>query len=232
MTSAFKGFPKETIQFFNTLEANNNKTWFNTHKPDFEDCVMSPARAFVVAMGERLRELSPGIVADPRVNKSIFRIYRDVRFSKDKTPYKTNLGLWFWTGAGHKFENPGYYFHMDAENLMLAVGIHTFVKPLLKAYRDAVVDEQLGEILAQAVKNVAQAGYNVGEKTYKRTPRGYDPEHPNAALLLHGGLTAGINLGLPEQLHSSALIDFSFEHFRNLTPIVEWLQMMKTESAR
>ncbi len=224
MMSSFKGFSQETLQFFSALEANNNKTWFNAHKPDFENFIMQPAREFVVAMGERLREIMPGVVADPRINKSIFRIYRDTRFSNDKTPYKTNLGLWFWVGEGHKFENPGYYFHLDAENLMLAVGLHTFSKALLKAYREAVVDEPLGTALRKAVQSVAEKGYNLGEITYKRTPRGYDSDHPNAAFLLHSGLTSGVNLGLPEQLYTPALIDFSFEHFRNQTPIVKWLQ--------
>ena len=78
----FYGCPKETLQFFTELAANNNKPWFDAHKPDYERYVLGPARDFVVAMGERLMELSPNVVADPRVNKSIFRIYRDIRFSK------------------------------------------------------------------------------------------------------------------------------------------------------
>jgi len=224
--SPFNGFPEDAILFFVELAANNNKTWFTEHKPDFEKYVMTPAREFVVAMGERLQELSPGINADPRVNKSIFRIYRDVRFSKDKTPYKTNLGLWFWTGEGAKFENPGYYFHLDTDNLMLGVGLYSFAKPILKAYRDAVVDPQLGPALAQVVAKVAGKGYGFGQKTYKRVPRGYDPDHENAELLLYSGLTAGKELEHPEALHSAALVDYCFEHYRQLEPVVKWLQAM------
>jgi uncharacterized protein (DUF2461 family) len=82
MTPLFTGFPEESTQFFTELKTNNNKAWFDAHKPDFEKYVLAPARDFVVALGERLRELSPDVVADPRVNKSIFRIYRDIRFSK------------------------------------------------------------------------------------------------------------------------------------------------------
>ncbi len=225
-TSPFNGFSKDTISFFVELAANNNKTWFTEHKPVFENYVMAPARDFVVAMGERLQEISPGVNADPRVNKSIFRIYRDTRFSKDKTPYKTNLGLWFWVGEGAKFENPGYYFHLDPDNLMLGVGLYSFAKPIIKAYRDAAVDPTLGPALAQAVTDAAGHGYNVGNKTYKRVPRGYDPEHENAELLLHSGLTAGIELGLPEQLYSEALVDFCFAHYQKLSPMVKWLQAM------
>ena len=78
----FTGFHPESLQFFKDLKANNNKPWFDAHKPDYERYVLAPARDFVVALGKRLRELSPDVVADPRVNKSIFRIYRDIRFSK------------------------------------------------------------------------------------------------------------------------------------------------------
>jgi uncharacterized protein (TIGR02453 family) len=219
----FSGFYKETIQFFIDLTANNNKTWFSEHKHDFENFVMTPARKFVVAMGERLKDISPGVNADPRVNKSVFRIYRDLRFSKDKTPYKTNLGLWFWVGEGAKFENPGYYFHLDGHNLMLGAGLYSFAKPILKAYRDAVVDPDLGLGLDQAIAKVSNKGYSLGEKTYKRVPRGYDPEHENSALLLYSGLTTGIELSHPTELYSSALVSYCLERYRDMTPIVEWL---------
>jgi uncharacterized protein (TIGR02453 family) len=222
----FQGFQQESTQFFIDLSANNNKTWFTDHKPDFEKFVMNPARDFVVAMGEKLKAIAPQVNADPRVNKSIFRIYRDVRFSKDKTPYKTNLGLWFWVGEGAKFENPGYYFHMDAHNLMLGVGLYTFAKPILKAYREAVVDSSLGPDLAQAVVEVAQKGYDFGQKTYKRVPRGFDPEHKNAELLLYSGLTAGKEFGLPAELYSVHLLDFCLEHYQNMAPVANWLQTM------
>ncbi|MBE9524604.1 MAG: DUF2461 domain-containing protein, partial [Chloroflexi bacterium] len=145
--SSFDGFPVETINFLAALRTNNNKPWFVEHKSDYESFFISPAREFAVAMGARLRELSPGVIADPRVNKSIFRIYRDVRFSHDKTPYKTHLALFFWVGNGAKLENPGYYFHLDADNLMLGGGIYQFSKPLLKAYRNAVIDPALGPAL-------------------------------------------------------------------------------------
>jgi len=227
-SSPFNGFPNEAILFFVELSANNNKTWFAEHKPEFEKFVMTPARDFVVAMGERLQELSPGITADPRVNKSIFRIYRDIRFSKDKTPYKTNLGLWFWVGGGAKVENPGYYFHLDAENLMVGVGSHSFSKPQLKAYRDAVVDPELGPALTKVVSDLVGKGYGIGQKTYKRAPRGYDPDHQYADLLLYSGLTSGIDLGIPSELHSPALLELCFQRYRDMAPMVYWLQEMKT----
>jgi uncharacterized protein (DUF2461 family) len=78
----FNGFPPETLTFFTELAANNNKSWFDTHRTDYDTYVLEPARAFVIALGDRLRDLAPQVMADPRINKSIFCIYRDIRFSK------------------------------------------------------------------------------------------------------------------------------------------------------
>jgi uncharacterized protein (TIGR02453 family) len=227
----FTGFQKEILQFFTDLKANNNKPWFDAHKPDYENYVLTPARDFVVALGERLRDLSPKVVADPRVNKSIFRIHRDIRFSKDKSPYKTHLGLWFPTGtSGGKFDNPGYYFHLEPGNVMLGVGIHGFSKPLLKAYRDSVVNPELGPRLAEITAGVLEKGYGIGSKTYKRVPRGYDPEHEYADLLLYSGLTSGMDLGIPAELHSPDLVEFCLSKYQDMAPIVYWIQEMKAIS--
>jgi len=227
----FTGFPPETLAFFSELASNNNKSWFEAHRDDYDEYVMEPSREFVIAIGERLRKLAPNVMADPRVNKSIFRIYRDTRFSNDKTPYKTHLALWFPVNqGGAKFDHPGYYFYLAPDNLMLGAGIHGFSKPLLKAYRDVIVDPEMGPSIAKAIKSVADKGYGVGEKTYKRTPRGYAPDHKLAELLLYSGLTTGVNLGIPAELHSFDLVEYCFQRFQDMAPIVEWLEII-TERA-
>jgi uncharacterized protein (TIGR02453 family) len=227
----FHGFSPETLQFFSELAFNNNKPWFDTHRADYDDFVLEPAREFVLAIGDRLKELAPNVMADPRVNKSIFRIYRDTRFSRDKMPYKTHLALWFPVNqGGEKFDHPGYYFHLESGNLMLGAGIHGFSQPLLKAYRDAVIDPELGSALGKAVKSVGDKGYSLGEKTYKRTPRGYDPDHKRAEMLLYSGLTTGKDLGLPNELYNSNLIAYCFQYFQEMAPIVDWLEKI-TERA-
>jgi uncharacterized protein (TIGR02453 family) len=227
----FRGFPSEALKFFSELAVNNNKPWFDDHRADYDTYVLEPSREFVLAIGERLQELAPKVMADPRVNKSIFRIYRDTRFSKDKTPYKTHLALWFPVNqGGAKFDHPGYYFHLEAGNLMLGAGIYSFSKPLLKAYRDAVIDPKLGSALVKAIKSAVDQGYGIGEKTYKRTPRGYDPDHKLAELLLYSGLTTGINLGIPQELHSIDLVGFCFQYFQDMAPIVNWLEKITERS--
>ena len=222
---SFTGFPPEALNFFAELSVNNEKPWFEAHRSDYDNYVIEPSRDFVIVLGERLRKLAPNIMADPRVNKSIFRIYRDIRFSKDKTPYKTHLALWFPVSqGGAKFDHPGYYFHLEPGNLMLGAGIHGFSKPLLKAYRDAVINPDQGPSLAQAIAVVTNKGFSVGEKTYKRIPRGYDPDHKLAEFLLFSGLTTGINLGIPAELHTVDLVDYCFERFQDMAPIVNWME--------
>ncbi len=224
MVSDFSGFPVECIDFFIALSSNNNKTWFDAHRGDYETFVMEPARRFVVAMGNRLKELVPGIHADPRTNRSIFRIYRDTRFSKDKTPYKTHLGIFFWEGEGPKMECPGFYFHFDSENLILGEGLYMFPKPLLERYRERVVHPVHGTELRDALKDIQKKeGLSIGGKGYKRVPRGYDPSHPNAELLLYNGLHVGETVPLPDELFSSRLIDYCMVRFRDLLPIHRWL---------
>ena len=121
----FTSFPEETIKFFLQLEGNNNRDWFTAHKQDYIDYVQQPSLAFIKTMGERLLTISPGMVYDTRTNGSgsLMRIYRDVRFSPDKTPYKNNLGIVFWEGEGKKAENPGFYFHVAPNGMGFYTGM-------------------------------------------------------------------------------------------------------------
>ena len=225
--TSFAGFPPECVRFYNDLAANNNREWFAEHKAEFETFVMAPARDFVFEMGGLLKKLSPGIVADPRPDKSIFRYYRDTRFSKDKAPFKTHLGIFFWEGNRPKMECPGYYFHLEPPNLFLAAGMHCFSKPLLGEYRDSVVDPRYGAQLMAAVESIqAHPGYEVGGTHYKKTPRGYDPGHENAKLLLHNGLWSEVAEAIPSEFYTRDVLSHCFERFKNMAPIFEWLKEM------
>ncbi len=227
MSSTFTGFPKETTQFLTDLKDNNEKEWFDAHKSDFNKHVVDPARSFVSAMGERLREIAPDIIADPRVNKSIFRIYRDVRFSKDKTPYKAHLGIWMWEGYRPKLENSGFYIHIEPPIVMLGTGMYQFTKPLLEQYRQSVVHNRYGASLIEALQQVDKVGSaSLGGKHYKRIPRGYDANHERAELLLYNGLHVSYMSKDIEWIHSSEVIDDCFNKFRDMLPIHKWLLEM------
>jgi uncharacterized protein (TIGR02453 family) len=224
MADGFSGFPRECFRFYRELAKNNTKQWFEQHKGDYEAHVLDPARRFVLAMGERLARLSPAINADPRVDRSIFRIYRDARFSRDKRPFKTNLGIWLWEGNGKRMESSGYYVMMEPDTIMLGVGIYMFPKEHMKEYRDSVVHPKHGAALARAVKAVLKKEeYGLGGEFYKKVPRGYPADHANAALLLHNGLWAGLETKVPKEAHTPGFVDYCYRHFANLYPIHEWL---------
>jgi uncharacterized protein (TIGR02453 family) len=228
--STFAGFPKDAVTFLRELAVHNEKSWFDANKSRFEESVMAPARDFVVAMGERLRSIAPDINADPRVNGSIFRINRDVRFSKDKRPYKNHVGVWFWDGPGSKMERPGFYFHLEPPKLMLGGGIHGFGKPLLTSYREAAVHPVSGPALTEVVAEVGQR-FDIGEQHYKRVPTGYDADHPNAELLRFSGLTAIRQTPIPGDLYSGDLVEHCFEVFEAMLPLHVWLRELADRAA-
>ncbi|MBN2499581.1 MAG: DUF2461 domain-containing protein [Anaerolineales bacterium] len=225
MSVAFKGFPKETRQFYQDLAQNNNRLWFQDHKQDYVRYIQNPAQDFIEVMGEKLRSIAPRITADPDMNRgSIMRIYRDTRFSKDKTPYKTNLGVILHEGPRRKTESPGFYFHLDPESVWIAVGMWIFPKDFMLAYRDAVVDDKLGSELDAALLKINKAGdYKIGAQKYKRLPRGCDPEHPRTTLLFNKGMWVETPPVSWDVVHSPELIDATFERYKNGAPLHHWL---------
>lgn len=220
----FSGFSAKTLSFFQELTLNNNREWFAAKRSDYEEHVLRPAQAFVVAMGERLQRLTPGIMASPRPDGSLFRIYRDTRFSPDKSPYKTHMGIFFWEGKRPRMECSGYYFHLEPPSLMLGGGLYMFSRPLLESFRKAAVDPEYGDELAAIVeKIISRPGFSLGGKHYKRLPPGTDPAHPNAELLLHNGLFAGWETNIPAEFYSTALLDYCWERYCPLEPLHRWL---------
>lgn len=220
----FNGFSKQTLTFFGNLAKNNNKMWFDQNKDRYEKQVLVPSRDFIPAMGDRLKKIAPRVQADPRVNKSLFRLNRDIRFSPDKTPYKTFLGIWFWEGTRPRMECSGFYFHLDPRRFMLGVGLYAFPKDMLEAYRQSVVHPKYGPALTKAIIAVRKnKEYYVGEQHYKKIPPGYDPTHKNAEFLLYNGLYSGVELPVSGELFSEGLVDLCFDHYKKMLPLHRWL---------
>ncbi|MGD2294345.1 MAG: DUF2461 domain-containing protein [Candidatus Aminicenantes bacterium] len=220
----FVGFNKETIRFFSQLKKNNNRVWFEKHKSEYETDVLEPAKFFVEAMGQRLKSISPDVLVVPQINKSLFRINRDTRFSPDKSPYKTHLGIFFWEGSRPRMECSGFYFHLEPPDLMLGVGIYRFPKTDVLRFRKAVVDPDTGEKLSRIFKKISEMeGYEPGGKHYKRVPAGFDPAHPSAELLLYNGLYVGHTIAVPDELFSADLVDFCWNKYKPLIPLHKWL---------
>jgi len=226
----FNGFFKETMVFFKELKSNNNKEWFEQNKKSYEDYVLNPASEFIIAMGEKLREISPDIIADPRVNRSLFRINRDVRFSNDKSPYKTNLGIVFWEEGMPRMESSVFYLHLEDPTLMLGAGIYKFTKPQLQSYRESLRHPVYGEELSDIVKGLKSKGYEFGGKNYKKIPAGYDESHKNAELLLYDGFYSSKSIKIPGVFFSAGFIDFCFESYKEMLPIQKWLSSLVQRS--
>ena len=220
----FSGFSKKTVVFFNKLKKNNNKDWFESNKSDYESYVLEPSKAFVTTMGERLKDISSNIVAVPKVNKSLFRLHRDTRFSPDKSPYKTYMGIFFWEGSRPRMECSGFYFHLEPPMLLVGVGAYMIPRNLLDRFRRSVIDPEYGEELSGIIKKIVKVkGCVVGGKHYKRLPAGYDPSHPNAELLLYNGLHAYFENSIPDDFYSSTFVDYCLKKFKHLAPLHKWL---------
>jgi len=224
---SFTGFSKETLRFYTGLRKNNSKAWFEANRATYDAHVMAPAKLFVTDMGKRLKKLVPGIVAVPAVNKSIFRINRDTRFSLDPTPYKTNLGIYFWDGARPRMESSGFYFGLEPPDLNLGGGMYVIPESLLGRYRNAVVDRTRGAELGKIVAALrAREGFTVEGGHYKRVPAGFDTGHPNAELLKHRGLYASLSSKVPEEFYSERLLDYCAERFEAIVPLHRWLMKL------
>jgi len=175
-------------------------------------------------MGEMLELFSYTFNAIPKINQSLFRINRDTRFSKNKTPYKTHMGIWFWEGSRKRMDCSGFYFQYDAGKILFGSGLYIFSKELLDLYRDAVVHKIMGKELKSIVEDLKSKGYNIGGKHYKKVPRGYDKDHKNVEFLLYNGLHCGIEFDLDSTFFTPEIIDTAFSHFKNMLPFHLWLK--------
>jgi uncharacterized protein (TIGR02453 family) len=216
-------FPPETLRFLRGIAANNEKAWFDANRDLYEAGYVEAGKAFVEAVGPQLQALSPEVKFAPKVNGSISRVNRDIRFSKDKRPYKTHLGLWVWHGDKRSWNSPGFYFHVSGDEVVIATGMYGFDKDVLETFRSSIVLGRSGKALVEAVEQVRAAGdYVIGEKTRKLMPRGFEAPAERAEFLLYEGLTASIRLPA-EAAMEPGFSDRCVGHFAATWPIGRWL---------
>ena len=170
-------FGTETFAFLRQLAENNNRQWFQENKSRYENHVKDPATRFIIDFQPLLKKISRQFIADPRpVGGSMFRIYRDVRFAKDKSPYKTNTGIQFRHNLGKDVHAPGYYLHLEPRNVFAAVGIWHPDSATLGKIRDAIIEDPPG--WKRAVKrNPFEGRFDLSGDSLVRGPKGYDPNH-------------------------------------------------------
>ena len=174
---AFSGYPQESLAFLQQLAGHNSKDWFSQHKEHYEQLIRGPSLAFIEAMEPHLHAISPRFRAIAKKSGgSLMRVYRDIRFAKDKTPYKTNIGIQFRHEVGKDVHAPGFYLHIEPANCFLGVGIWHPDNQALGRIRDFILDNPASWKATRDEKAFAKAFSLVGD-SLKRPPRGYPADH-------------------------------------------------------
>ena len=220
MAFQFPGFPPEARAFLRDLRENNNREWFQAHKGDFERHVRDPLLQLVEELGAALAAHSPGYLRDPR--KSVYRIYRDIRFSKNKQPYKTHAAAVFPPVGLQRHAGAGFYFHFSSEEMLVGGGVYAPSSADLQKIRGQIASDpgELRWILAEEPFRKTYAGLD-GERL-KRTPRGFPSDHPAADLLMHKQFLAGTTLPA-DAIEKPSIARQIDRRFRAISPLLEYL---------
>ncbi len=202
----FAGFPVAALDFYDDLEMDNTRTFWEAHKATYDDAVKAPLQALCAALAP---EFGPA---------KIFRPHRDVRFAKDKSPYKTHQGAYVAVAP-----STGWYLQIAAQGFMTAGGFYGADSAGLAAYRAAVDNDRRGAALQRILDELTGTGWVVGGERVKTAPRGYDIAHPRIELLRHKALTVSRQHGFAPVIHTSALLDVVRQDWRAVRPLNEWL---------
>jgi uncharacterized protein (TIGR02453 family) len=213
--SAFQGIPVAAVDFFAELETNNNREWWAAHKKLHDQAVRAPLLALAAELEEEF-----GVI-------KIYRPNRDVRFSADKSPYKTHQGLVADTGSAM-----GWYAQISSRGLMTAGGWYAGAPDQIERFRLAVDDDRAGAALAHAVDRLDAEDFEIEGEQLKTRPRGVSPDHPRLELLRHKSITAAREYGVPDWLESPEVLQRVREDWRALAPLMTWLAANVGDSTR
>lgn len=215
----FDGFPKEGITFLRQLKKNNNREWFMKNKPRYEDYVKQPMQSFIASMKPEMAKFAPEVEVNPKRN--MFRIYRDIRFSKNKAPYKTRAAAWFMPKTKW-YECAGFYFHVSTEGIYVGGGIHMPENRQLKLIRHAIANnaQEFLTIIDSSPFRKKFGGIE-GEKL-TRMPLGFPQDHFMADWLKYKQFFAGMTLK-EEECYSPKFLQKVTRIFSDLNPFVRFL---------
>jgi uncharacterized protein (TIGR02453 family) len=222
--AVFAGFDRDATQFFHELAANMNKEWFDANKERYEARWVRPMTALLDDVAKRLaKAYAPAKLAPPK----LMRIYRDTRFSKDKSPYKTHVAGAIPLASKQKMGEGGcaaMYVHFGLDDEWIGVGAYFFDDKQLARWRKLVAADKTGKPIAAMVTKLRKAGYAVGgHEDYKKVPKPYAEDHPRAEFLKMRGLTGGFPAIPRGLLHDAGLADWLVEHGKATAPLVTWL---------
>lgn len=227
---AFRHFPPETVKFLSDLIKNNNKNWFEANRSIYENYVLAPAKAFVEEIGPRLKKISPGIIYEPKVDRSIFRLYRDARRYRGKAPFKTHLGIMFWEGGG-RLESSCYYLHIEPPFYSAGVGMPMFTPEMLFEFRKTVTEPKGAKELAAILKTAEKEHWQIFGDKLKKEPKGFTPVKGMEDLLLFKSLYLSDETPINEDFYKDDFTDAVFSVFEKMRPYHKWLASI-AEKAR
>jgi uncharacterized protein (TIGR02453 family) len=207
------------------VRKNNTKEWFEAHKHEYEKEILEPGREFVIEMGEHLQALVPTINAIPKINGSLFRIYRDSRFHR-VDPIKTHIGFVFWHGWGKRMQSSYFYMHFDADSLLFASGMRRFKPEMLATYRDYIKDDKNREALHNILEALKAKGYQLPEQRYVRYPRGFNAEMPHAYLSLFNCMYAFTTQKAEKEFFTEALPAKAYDIYEDMFDLQQWVYEM------
>ncbi|EGD56824.1 DUF2461 domain-containing protein [Gordonia neofelifaecis] len=203
---SFTGFPEAALDFYDDLEVDNSKVFWEAHKDVYQQSVAEP----MTALTDEL--------ADEFGTAKIFRPYRDVRFSKDKTPYKTHQGAFVGVGPA-----TGYYVQISAPGVRVGSGFYHADAERLANIRRAIDDDLHGAELERLIATLSKKGWEVGGDRVKTSPRGWSADHPRIDLLRYRSLTVSRDYGFDEVIHTPELVDRIRKDWRQTRPLIDWL---------
>lgn len=204
--TGFRGIPEAALDFYDDLELDNTRAFWAEHKETYETAVRAPMNALAAALEDEFG------------TAKVFRPYRDVRFAKDKTPYKTHQGVFVPVGP-----STGYYVQVSAPGVRVSVGFYEASGPRLARIREAISDDRRGKELEGILTDLVAAGWTLGGDTLKTAPRGYDVGHPRIELLRHRSMTLSRSYGFEPFIHTPELLDRVRADWRQATPFVQWV---------
>jgi uncharacterized protein (TIGR02453 family) len=216
----FLGLPAEALTFLRNLKRNNRREWFQAHKDDYERFVKAPMAELVLCIGEGLRRVAPEIVADPKT--SLYRIYRDTRFSHDKTPYKTHAAAVFPVRGLLKNSGPGLYFHFSPEELLIGGGIYMPDPPLLRAVREEIAAHPRAFLRVVEARSFRKAFGELEGERLKSMPKGFSPDHQAAEYIGYKQFLFGKEFS-PRLASGARLLPAILDCFEKGMPLIRFL---------
>lgn len=220
-------FTKEAVNFYENLKKNNNKEWFAENRHIYDNIIIPNAKDYVTDMGQKLKTIVPDIQYAPKIDGSIFRIHKDARINQGKAPFKTHLGIIFWSGNS-RLSNPCFYLHIEPPFYYTGVGIARFSPEILSSYRLMVNSKKYQDTLIN-IKNTVQANYfNILGDKLKNVPKGIEPvNHTAAEFLKYKSIYINDEMPINKDFYSETFFSYTFDVFKKLVCFFNFLKDVK-----